>query len=55
MEKYTFLTWLLVSPVIAGAIAWVVQWTWKAGFPVHTHCAVAERCEIMPPNEGSEF
>lgn len=50
MEKYTFLTWLLASPLIAGAIAWLVQWTLEPA----THCAVVERCEIMPSHEGSK-
>jgi hypothetical protein len=50
MQKYTFRAWLLASPLIAGAIAWVVQWTLEAG----THCAFAKRCEIMPSHEGSK-
>ena len=50
MEKYTFLAWLLASPLIAGAIAWLVQFALAAG----ARCATAERCEIMPSHEGSK-
>ena len=55
MAKYTFLTWMLASPLIAGGIAWIVQHAFDGMAPVHSHCAVAESCEIMPSNEGSEF
>jgi hypothetical protein len=51
MTKHTFLIWLITSPFIAGAIAWILQ-TAGSG---PARCAVADPCEIMPSNEGSEL
>ena len=55
MTKFTFLIWLITSPLIAGAIAWIVELAWLANGSSPARCALGERCEIMPSIEGSEL